>query len=130
MSFAQEVKNELLQIKDLSQEEMKSEIQAFIKLAGVVSIYDKKIIFTIRSKRAYMLRRVKWLINNLYETGSDILVYEENSFGDKKTLELFVFEGKMILEDLKLIPSGGLPLIQSSFEFIKDNKELMRSYLR
>lgn len=132
MSFATKIKEELIHLENLTTEEKKAELCAYIRYQGTVSMMSGKVYFFISTERLYLIRRVKTLLNEIYGLTSQTLIEEGKRLAKNKKFELYVYEGERVLKDLYIIPENGFPLMLPVHEDILNSKEnrLLRSYLR
>lgn len=107
MSFSSEMKEELSRIKVESEEEIRSELAAFVRMAGAVSFSGERGFWTeFRTESAAVARRVFTFVKNLYGECTEVFVTKGTQLKknnvylvrirDSEASELFLREVEMI----------------------------------
>lgn len=103
MSFAQDVKKEIA-ILNLSNNDLKAELYAIIRLKANLTISIGKLGLEIKTKSIALARRIILLFKKIYEINIDLLAKEEKKLDRKKLYYLLITEkAEDILNDLKIM---------------------------
>lgn len=101
MSFTQDVKNDLLSIRN-NDVKSKLEAEAILRLSSEISIIGNFKI-EVSSNNLFVIRRLTSLLKQNYEFESEVISRVINRFNKQKSFTLIITEGsKRIIEDLNL----------------------------
>jgi len=101
MSFTQDVKNDLLSIRN-NDVKSKLEAEAILRLSSEISIIGNFKI-EVSSNNLFVIRRLTSLLKQNYEFESEVISRVINRFNKQKSFTLIITEGsKKIIEDLNL----------------------------
>lgn len=101
MSFTQDVKNDLLSIRN-NDVKTKLEAEAILRLSSEISIIGNFKI-EVSSNNLFVIRRLTSLLKQNYEFESEVISRVINRFNKQKSFTLIITEGsKRIIEDLNL----------------------------
>lgn len=129
MSFASETKKELttIETKDCC---VKAELAALIRMNGVLSFSNRKVILDIQTENAAIARRIYILLKRRFEVTVELLVRKKMRLKKNNVYIVRIVDGaKATLEDLSII-DGGFSTIQTISSSLVTKKCCKRSYLR
>jgi len=129
MSFASETKKELtnIEMKDCC---AKAELSALIRMNGVLSYSNRKIVVDIQTENAAIARRIYILLKKQYGIVVELLVRKKMRLKKNNVYIVRVIErAKEILEDLKII-NEDFTKIEEIYPKLVTKKCCKRSYLR
>lgn len=129
MSFASETKKELtnIEIKECC---IKAELAALIRMNGVLSFSNRKIVLDIQTENAAIARRIYVLLKKRYQVGVELLVRKKMRLKKNNVYIVRLIEkAKDILDDLMIIKENFTTVMDISPEIVK-KKCCKRSYLR
>ncbi|WP_078543955.1 DNA-binding protein WhiA [Litchfieldia alkalitelluris] len=129
MSFASETKKELtnLEIKDCC---IRAELSALIRMNGVLSFSNRKIIVDIQTENAAIARRIYILLKRQYDVSVELLVRKKMRLKKNNVYIVRLMEtAQEILDDLKIIEEAFSTIKNISVDLVK-KKCCRRSYLR
>ncbi|MBD8070784.1 DNA-binding protein WhiA [Bacillus sp. PS06] len=129
MSFASETKKELtnLEIKDCC---IKAELAALIRMNGMLSFSNRKMVVDIQTENAAIARRIYILVKKRYEVNVELLVRKKMKLKKNNVyIVRLVEKAKEIIEDLRIVENGFSTVKHISKEIIQ-KKCCKRSYLR
>lgn len=103
MSFAQEVKKEIANLK-VEEQFLKAELYGFIKLKSEIVIRNKKIVCELKTNLLPIVRKITSAIKHLYKVNVEVLEKERKNL-DKKNIYVITIDDKCkeILKDLQII---------------------------
>ncbi|MFC4322422.1 DNA-binding protein WhiA [Litchfieldia salsa] len=129
MSFASETKKELtnLESKECC---IRAELAALIRMNGMLSFSNRKVVLDIQTENAAIARRIYVLLKKRYQVSVELLVRKKMKLKKNNVyIVRLVEKAKDILEDLKIIEEGFATIKNISSELIQ-KKCCKRSYLR
>lgn len=128
MSFASEMKNELVRI-EVDTCCMKSELSALIKMNGALSHFNGDWVINLHTENAAIARRIFTLIKKVYRVEIELLVRRKMKL-KKNNVYICRIEkdSRFVLEDLDILNDGMLS--HTINDEIKQKECCIRSYLR
>ncbi|WP_163654928.1 DNA-binding protein WhiA [Listeria sp. PSOL-1] len=129
MSFASETKKELTNI-EVTDEEARAELSAFIRMNGVLSFSNGRMIADVQTENAAIARRMYQLLKRIYDIQAELLVRKKMKLKKNNVYIVRIkVNTKEILTDLRIL--------DESFAFTKDidakfieKRAIKRAYLR
>lgn len=105
MSFTTTIKQEIAR-NELKLCCKKAEMAALVKLTSSISISNKGFKLYFKSENATTMKRIVYLLKNLYKTNTEIVVVQKNNLKKNKVYSVSADNGMAILEDLGLYVNG------------------------
>lgn len=129
MSFASETKKELtnLEVKPCC---LKAELSALLRMNGLLSFSNRKIIVDVQTENAAIARRIYTLLKKGYEVTVELLVRKKMRLKKNNVYIVRIVDGAHeLLKDLKILEEDFSLIRVISPELVK-KKCCKRSYLR
>ncbi len=103
VTFATQVKEELVSIDSLSKERVNALLSAFIRINGVMSFSNKKTDIILKSENAKIIKFVYQSLKENFPSFNILLIYKKKSGNRKKTsYQLKIEDADALLEDLSV----------------------------
>lgn len=129
MSFASETKKELTHM-DVSDNDAKVELAAFIRMNGAISFSNQLVIMDVQTENAAIARRMYQLLKDLYEVPIELLVRRKMKLKKNNVYIVRLKSGtRGILEDLRILEPPMTFTKSIDRGFVK-KRSAKRAYLR
>ncbi|EAD5573103.1 DNA-binding protein WhiA [Listeria monocytogenes] len=129
MSFASETKKELTHM-DVSDNDAKVELAAFIRMNGAISFSSQLVIMDVQTENAAIARRMYQLLKDLYEVPIELLVRRKMKLKKNNVYIVRLKSGtRGILEDLRILEPPMTFTKSIDRGFVK-KRSAKRAYLR
>ncbi len=116
MSFASEVKKELLDISDLDNCCKKALVLGFLKLSSEIIISNKEVKLLIKTTISNALTQILPLLKEWYNVEAEISYYDEESLSKRRFYRAIISNASSIIKAFYLMPTDELKL---SYDLLK-----------